>query len=64
MVPFRGYTLGDPGAYPEPPLGDRITWQVTQPWAEPVDDGELEAKRKAEELMARLRTRSGPKNGS
>ncbi len=58
-VPFRDYTLGDPGAYPEPPLGDRITWQVTQPWAEPVDDGELAAKKKAEELMARLRARSG-----
>ncbi len=63
-VPFRSYTLGDPGAYPEPPLGNRITWRVTQPWAHPVDDGELEAKRKAEELMARLRTRSGAKNGS
>jgi tetrahydromethanopterin S-methyltransferase subunit A len=63
-VPFRGYTLSDPGAYPEEPLGDRITWQVTQPWAVPVDDGEIEAKKKAEELLARLRARSGPKNGS
>ena len=62
-VTFRGYTLGDPGAYPEPPLGDRITWRVTQPWAEPVDNSEIEAKRKAEELMARLRARSGPKEG-
>jgi tetrahydromethanopterin S-methyltransferase subunit A len=63
-VPFRGYTLGDPGAYLEPPLGERIIWRVTQPWAEPVDDGEREAKRKAEELMARLRTRSGPRTGT
>jgi tetrahydromethanopterin S-methyltransferase subunit A len=63
MVPFRGYTLGDPGAYPEPPLGDRITWQVTQPWAEPVDEGEREAKRRAEALMERLRARSRPKAG-
>jgi tetrahydromethanopterin S-methyltransferase subunit A len=63
-VPFRGYTLGDPGAYPEPPVGGGITWRVTQPWSEPVDAGESEAKRKAEELMARLRTRSGPKNGA
>ncbi len=37
-VAFRDYMLGDPGAYPEPPLGDRITWRVTQPWAEPVDE--------------------------
>ncbi|MCL5807727.1 MAG: tetrahydromethanopterin S-methyltransferase subunit A [Deltaproteobacteria bacterium] len=63
-VAFRDYTLGDPGAYPEPPLGDRITWQVTQPWAVPVDEGELSAKKKAEELMARLRARSGPKEGN
>jgi tetrahydromethanopterin S-methyltransferase subunit A len=61
-VSFRGYTLCDPGAYPEPPLGDRITWQVTQPWAVPVDDGELDAKRKAEELIARLRARGGSKD--
>ena len=63
-VSFRGYTLSDPGAYPEAPLGDRISWQVTQPWAVPVDDAEIEAKKKAEELMARLRARSGPKTGS
>jgi tetrahydromethanopterin S-methyltransferase subunit A len=63
-VPFRNYTLGDPGAYPEPPLGDRITWHVTQPWAEPVDDIEREAKRKAEEMIARLRARSGPKEST
>jgi tetrahydromethanopterin S-methyltransferase subunit A len=63
-VPFRGYTLSDPGAFPEPPLGDRITWRVNQPWAHPVDDGELEAKRKAEELMARLRTQNRTKSGT
>jgi len=63
-VPFRGYTLADPGAYPEEPLGEPITWQVTQPWAAPVDDAEIEAKRKAEEMMARLRARSGPKGGT
>ena len=37
-VEFRGYSLYDPGAYPEPPLSGRITWRVTQPWAEPQDD--------------------------
>jgi len=60
---FTNYTLGDPGAYPEPPLGDRISWQVTQPWAEPVDEGEREAKRRAEELMERLRARNRSKTG-
>ena len=62
-VTFRDYTLGDPGAYPAPPMGDRITWQVTQPWAEPVDEGEREAKRRAEELMARLRARNRSQGG-
>lgn len=63
-TPFRDYMLSDPGAYSEPPLGDRITWQVTQPWAEPVDEGEREAKRRAEALMERLRARSRPKAGT
>jgi len=62
-VAFRSYTLGDPGAYPEPPLGDRISWKITQPWAVPVDSKEVEAKRKAEELMEKLRARSKPREG-
>jgi len=37
-VELRGYSLHDTGAYPEPSLSGRITWRVTQPWAEPEDD--------------------------
>lgn len=29
---FRGYLLHDPGAYPEPPLVQPITWRITEPW--------------------------------
>ena len=56
-VEFRAHSLYDPGAYPEPPLSGKLTWRVTQPWAEVTDAKELEAKRKAQELMDRLRAR-------
>lgn len=57
-VDFRGYSLYDPGAYPEPPLSGTLTWRITQPWAEVFDDKERIAKKKAQELMERLRARS------
>ena len=56
-VDFRGYRLWDPGAYPEPPLSGRITWRVTQPWAEPADEGERAAVERARQLIERLRRR-------
>jgi tetrahydromethanopterin S-methyltransferase subunit A len=56
-VEFRGISLYDLGAYPEPPLGGRITWRVTQPWAEPTDEKEREALFKAKGLMERLRAK-------
>jgi tetrahydromethanopterin S-methyltransferase subunit A len=56
-VVFRGYTLYDPGAYPEPPLGGRITWRVTQPWAEPTDERERQAKERLNAMIAKLRAR-------
>ena len=54
-VEFMGYTLYDIGAYPEPPLGGKLTWSVTQPWSVPCDEKELDAVQKAKELMERLR---------
>lgn len=57
-VDFRGYSLYDVGAYPEPPFSGRITWRVTEPWAEVLDDKEREAKKRALELMERLRRRT------
>jgi tetrahydromethanopterin S-methyltransferase subunit A len=59
-VKFRDYVLGDPGAYPEPPIGNAITWRVMQPWAEPSNDGEREAKEKAQVLVEQLRARTKP----
>jgi tetrahydromethanopterin S-methyltransferase subunit A len=56
-VEFQGYHLYDPGAYPEPPLSGKITWRVTQPWAEPKDEAERAAKQKAMELIEKLKAR-------
>jgi len=56
-VEFRGYSLYDPGAYSKTPLSGKLTWRITQPWAEILDDKEREAKRKALELMEKLKTR-------
>lgn len=58
-VEFRGQSLCDPGAYPDPPLGRKLVLNVTQPWAEPLDDSELAAKQKAMEIMERLKKRPG-----
>jgi tetrahydromethanopterin S-methyltransferase subunit A len=57
-IEFRGYSLYDPGAYPEPPLSGKITWRVTQPWVQTMDEKEREAVRKAKELMERLGART------
>ncbi len=54
-VEFRGYSLYDPGAYPEPPLSGKLTWRITEPWAEVLDDKEREAKKRAQELIERLK---------
>ena len=60
-VEFRDYSLYDPGAFPEPPLSGKITWRITQPWAEVMDENERDAKKKALELMERLRARAKDK---
>jgi tetrahydromethanopterin S-methyltransferase subunit A len=57
-VEFRGQFLYDLGAYPELPLSGKITWRITQPWAEPADDGERAAQKKAKKLMEQIRMRT------
>ena len=54
-VDFRGQLLCDPWAWPEPPLSGKLTWKVMQPWSEPQDDKEREAKKKALDLIERLK---------
>lgn len=58
-VEFRGQMLSDPGAFLKPPLSGKLTWNVTQPWAEPADDKERAAKQKALELIERLKKKQG-----
>ena len=57
-VKFKGYSLCDPGAYPETPLSGRITWRVTEPWAEPGDEKEREALKRIKEQIERSMARS------
>mgnify|MGYP001086301543 FL=1 len=52
---FRGYSLCDPGAYPEAPLAGRITWRVTRPQAEPKDEPERQQREKLRDLMGKIR---------
>jgi tetrahydromethanopterin S-methyltransferase subunit A len=57
-VEFCGYSLSDPGAYPDPPLSGRITWRVTNPWVVPASEEEREAVERAKALIERLRKQS------
>jgi len=52
---FQDYTLYDIGAYPEPPLSGKITFRVTQPWSEPTNENEREARERARKLIQNLR---------
>jgi tetrahydromethanopterin S-methyltransferase subunit A len=61
-VNFKGQMLSDPGAFPEPPFSGKLTWKVTQPWAEPGDEGERAAKKEALELIERLRQKQNRKD--
>ena len=57
-VNFYGYSLYDPGSYPEPPLSGRITRRITQPWTEPAEEKERETVKKIKEQIERSIARS------
>ena len=50
-VEFLGYRLYDVGAYSEPPMSGTIMWKILQPYWEPEDEAQREAKQKALDLM-------------
>jgi tetrahydromethanopterin S-methyltransferase subunit A len=56
-TPFRDYMLYDPGAYPEPPLEERITWRVTQPWSVPADEQESRAVDRVRDMIERIKAK-------
>jgi len=56
-TPFRTYTLYDIGAFPEPPICQKITWRVTQPEKEPKDEGERQQVKKFQALQEMLQKR-------
>ena len=57
-VEFKGLSLFDPGAFPEPPLSGRITMRITNPWVKPPDEKERDAVERAKALMEQLKARS------
>ena len=57
-VEFRNYNLYDMGAYPEEPLSGKITWRISMPWAQPANEKEEEALKKAKELLEKLRAKN------
>ena len=54
-TPFGKYVLSDLGAYPEPPLSGKITWNVRNPSTEPKDEQARTRVEKARELMERIK---------
>jgi hypothetical protein len=58
---FRGYSLFDPGAFPEQPLSGKITMRVTNPWIEQPEEKARDAIKRAKSLMAKLKDRSKQK---
>lgn len=56
-VDFEGQSLCDPGAFPKPPFGGKLTWNVTQPWREPKDEEERKAKEKVLRIMEMIKQR-------
>jgi tetrahydromethanopterin S-methyltransferase subunit A len=38
---FMGYTLYDPGAWPEPPICQKISMRITEPWRPEISDEEV-----------------------
>ena len=42
LVEFMGYRLYDPGAWPEPPICQKISMKVTEPWRPELSEKEKE----------------------
>jgi len=59
-VEFQGQTVYDIGAYPEPPIGGRITQRVLQPWTLPVNEKEKAAVQKMQDMVSRIRKKQNP----
>ena len=49
-----GYTVHHQGAFPEPPICNKITWKITQPWTYLEDEGQLATMRKIQEATKKL----------
>jgi tetrahydromethanopterin S-methyltransferase subunit A len=50
---FMGYTLYDPGAWPEPPICQKLTMRITEPWKPELSEKEAEILRQIKEAASR-----------
>ncbi|MGQ9461220.1 MAG: tetrahydromethanopterin S-methyltransferase subunit A [Candidatus Bathyarchaeaceae archaeon] len=54
---FMGYTLYDPGAWPEPPICQKITMRITEPWKPELSEKEREILERAKKAASQLGVR-------
>jgi hypothetical protein len=50
---FMGYTLYDPGAWPEPPICQKLTMKITEPWKPELSKKEAETLQQIKEAASR-----------
>lgn len=53
-VEFMGYTLWDPGAWPEPPICEKLSLRVKEPWRPELTKGEAEALERIRRAAERI----------
>ena len=58
---FKNYELWDMGAFDGEPIIGTITWKVTNPYQIPKDEREKKAVEKMNEMIEKLKARSGKK---
>ncbi|MEO0236395.1 MAG: hypothetical protein ABIM02_06705, partial [candidate division WOR-3 bacterium] len=46
---FMGYILYDPGAWPESPICQKISWRITEPWRPEYTPEEVERLQRIKE---------------
>ena len=50
---FMGYTLYDPGAWPEPPICQKITMRITEPWRPELSEKEAEIIQRTKKVASK-----------
>jgi tetrahydromethanopterin S-methyltransferase subunit A len=56
-IEFMGYVLYDPGAWPEPPICQKIVRKITEPWRPELSENEAEVVKRIRDAAGNLRKR-------